>query len=84
MQITVLEATTGSKITLIVEDFDTISDVKAQIKDKEGIPVYRQKLTSGGAPLDNSCTLLDYGIKDGSTLRLYTHSHKGVSGESVS
>ena len=69
MYITV-ETLTGTEITLAVEDFDEVRDIKAQIKDKEGIPTYKQKLTFLGELLENSRTLLDYGIKNGNTIHL--------------
>jgi hypothetical protein len=53
-----------------VEASDTISTVKALVKQKEGIPRSQQRLIFAEATLEDGCTLTDCGIEDGSRLLL--------------
>ena len=77
---TYMKFLTGATLTLKVNEYNTIIDVKAIIQDREGVPPDMQCLTYAGKWLEDNRTISDYEIQKESTLQLAIRLRGGGGG----
>ena len=65
-----IQTSVGTTIQLHMEPDESIRCLQKKIQDKVGIPVNKQRIVFAGTELEDRRSMLDYGIKNGSTLHL--------------
>ena len=65
-------------ISLVVNEDQTVEDIKDLIQEKELIKPKHQSLFFNGKPLENDRTLSDYMIRGDSTLYLYLRGKRYI------
>lgn len=66
-----LKTNAGSTISISIDPSDSVYYLKTLVESKLNIPVFQQKLIYLGRRLLDDKTLLDYNIKDGSTIYIF-------------
>ena len=65
-----VKSLTGKVINVELLPTNTIFTVKAQIQEQEGIPPNQQRLIFAGMQLEDTRTLLSYGLRNEAVLHL--------------
>ncbi|OCT71840.1 hypothetical protein XELAEV_18034818mg [Xenopus laevis] len=65
-----IETLTGTCFELRVSPYETVTSVKSKIQRLEGIPVAQQHLIWNNMELEDECSLSDYNISEGCTLKM--------------
>lgn len=68
---------TGKTITLYVQRSEAVSNIKAKLRDKEGIPIDQQRLIFSGRILEDDYTVSQYSIQDKCVLHLVVRLPQG-------
>ncbi len=66
----IVKTITGNSITVDVEEFDQVKNVKLAIQEKEGIPFEQQRIIFGGRCLVDDKLLTEYKIQPGNVLHM--------------
>lgn len=74
-----IETLAGTKFSLKVSKLETVQSIKLKIQRHEGIPVSHQHLVWQSNELDDQCTLNDYNIQNGATIKMVL----ALRGESI-
>ncbi|XP_011500990.1 PREDICTED: ubiquitin-40S ribosomal protein S27a [Ceratosolen solmsi marchali] len=69
---------TNRTITLEAESSETVENIKNVIQDREGIPLYEQRLYFAGRQLENEKILSDYNIQKECSLDLQLRLYGGA------
>ena len=65
-----IKTLTGRTVTIVVEEDDTILNVKMKLQEKENVPVDEQRLIFGGHQLEDKKSLKYYNIERNATIHL--------------
>ena len=71
----------GQTLTIYVDEYWAVSDLKYEIMNQTGIPSEMQRVMFSGQPLDDSYCLQDYGISPEATLHLIQAGATGGAAE---
>jgi hypothetical protein len=65
-----IETLAGTKFSLKVSKLETIQSIKLKIQRHEGIPISHQHLVWQSSELEDECSLNDYNIQNGATIKM--------------
>lgn len=71
----------GKVVTVVMEESETIKDLKEKVQNQEGLPSNRQVLLFGCVQLDDESTLSGLGVTDKDSLCVFT-GMQGKTGHS--
>ena len=70
---------TGKSITVYIQPYDTVDDLKTKVQEIEGIPPDQQRFVFAGEQLeDDHKLLIDYNVQAGSTIHLILRLRGGM------
>ena len=75
-----IKTLTGRTVSIVVEEDDTILNVKMKLQEKDDVPVDEQRLIFGGHQLEDKHTLKYYNIQRDSTIHLVLRLPGGGGG----
>lgn len=65
-----IETLAGTTFSLKVSKLESVQSIKAKIQRHEGIPISHQHLVWQSNELDDKCSLNDYNVPNGATIRM--------------